>query len=49
MVGKTEKHVETKKSWVAPELKKTSIEEITASSRGGLNLDGGTGGLNRDS
>ena len=49
MVGKTDKNVETRKSWVAPVLKKTSIEEITASSRGGLQADGGTGGYSHDS
>ena len=49
MKGKTNKKVEMRKTWVAPELKKTSIEQITANYRGAPKNDGATGLLNHDS
>jgi hypothetical protein len=42
MASKTEKNGETRKHWVAPELRKTSIEQVTAVSVGSPNFDGGT-------
>lgn len=49
MTGKADKKVEIRKAWVAPELRKTSIEQITANSRGCKNMDGGTSPNNHDS
>jgi hypothetical protein len=40
MTGKKDKKVDSGKNWVAPELKKTSIEQITASSQGSPQSDG---------
>ncbi|MGD0480671.1 MAG: hypothetical protein ABSA42_10910 [Terracidiphilus sp.] len=44
MAGKTGKKSEIKKNWVAPELKKIDVEQITASGTSGGSPDGGTGG-----
>lgn len=35
MTGKAEKKVEIRKNWVAPELKKIGIEQITATNHHG--------------
>jgi len=40
MTGKKDKKAEVKLPWVAPELKKTSIEQITANSHGSTQGDG---------
>ncbi|MGA8743605.1 MAG: hypothetical protein WB561_20605 [Terracidiphilus sp.] len=49
MTGKTDKKTEIRKDWVAPELRKTSIEQITASSRGCSASDGGSAPNNHTS
>jgi hypothetical protein len=49
MAGKTEKKVEIRKDWVAPELRKISIEQITANSRGRRTLDGASQPNSHDS
>jgi hypothetical protein len=41
--------IAVRKNWVAPELKKTSIEQITANSRGCKTNDGGTAPNSHDS
>ena len=41
MVAKVENKIEMKKEWIAPELKKVSIEEITAHYLFGRHNDGG--------
>jgi len=40
MTGKTDKKVEIRKKWIAPELRKTSIEQITALHHAGSGGDG---------
>ena len=47
MSVKTDEKVEIRKDWLAPELRKTSIEQITASSKGCKAPDGGTGSASR--
>jgi hypothetical protein len=42
MTAKTDRKVEIRKDWVTPELRKTSIEQITANSTGCKAPDGGT-------
>ncbi|MGA3131129.1 MAG: hypothetical protein ABSD59_10035 [Terracidiphilus sp.] len=42
MTGKKDEKIEVRKTWVAPELKKTSIEQITAASHGSTQNDGNT-------
>jgi hypothetical protein len=43
MASKTDNNGETRKQWVAPELRKTSIEQITASAPAPVGThDGGT-------
>ncbi|MGD0345855.1 MAG: hypothetical protein ABSA85_03810 [Terracidiphilus sp.] len=49
MTGKTDKKAEIRKDWVAPELRKTSIEQITANATGISTTDGGSGNANHDS
>jgi hypothetical protein len=49
MIGNTDKKVEIRKDWVAPELRKTSIEQITANSRGSSRQDGATKPNSHDS
>ncbi|MGD0093218.1 MAG: hypothetical protein ABSE73_25165 [Planctomycetota bacterium] len=49
MTRNTDKKAEIRKDWVAPELRKTSIEQITATSRGRMNNDGGTKPNDHDS
>jgi hypothetical protein len=39
---RTDKKVEIRKDWVAPELRKTTIGQITANTRGCKAPDGGT-------
>ncbi len=41
MTGKTDKKTEIRRDWVAPELRKTSIEQITAATSHGTQADGG--------
>jgi hypothetical protein len=41
MASKIDKKGETRKTWVTPELRKTSIEQITASAPNGTGFDGG--------
>jgi hypothetical protein len=43
MTCKNDKKVEVRKSWDTPQLKKTSIEQITANSMGCSAPDGGSG------
>lgn len=40
MQNSAKANVETKKNWAAPELKKTSIEQITANHQNGSGSDG---------
>ncbi len=42
MAIKNDRKGETWKHWVTPELRKISIEQITATTHGGVNFDGGT-------
>jgi hypothetical protein len=49
MTGKKDKKIEIGKTWVAPELKKTSIEQITANSHGSPQPDGNAHPNLRDS
>lgn len=43
MASKTDRKGETRKNWATPELRKTSIEQITANANNSPTVDGGSG------